>query len=311
MYCADEPRDGPRGARRHGVRGGSALAAILSRQGRPPAANPESLLYSYLTVPRFTAPRWYIEGGAVFMETWMGGGVGRAQGGYDEMVFRAMVRDDAHFYDPLGLASRGAQVDFQIGANAYLYGTRFFTWLAYTYSPEKVVAWIRRDEGSERYYDGSVPAGVRYAARAGLAGLDRVRARVPAAQPRRGAQVPDHAAPQLWPQARSVRFRACTTTRRTGTIYGGFRYPGVVEHVGALNTRDGSGRRLADIKRAMLYRVTSFAYDPASGTAFFTNDNRGVVARPDGGGREDRRGKDAARECADRRDRPSTRSTAR
>ena len=57
----------------------------------------------------------------------MGGGLGRAQGGYDEMVFRAMVRDDAHFYDPLGLASRGVQVDFQVGANAYLYGTRFFT----------------------------------------------------------------------------------------------------------------------------------------------------------------------------------------
>ena len=48
------------------------------------------------------SPRWYLEGSAVFMETWMGGGVGRAQGGYDEMVFRAMVRDDAHFYDPLG-----------------------------------------------------------------------------------------------------------------------------------------------------------------------------------------------------------------
>ena len=82
----------------------------------------------------------------------MGGGLGRAQGGYDEMVFRAMVRDDAHFYDPLGLVSRGALVDFQAGANAYLYGTRFFTWLAYAYSPEKVVAWIRRDEGSARYY---------------------------------------------------------------------------------------------------------------------------------------------------------------
>ena len=76
----------------------------------------------------------------------------RAQGGYDEMVFRAMVRDDAHFYDPLGLASRATQVDFQAGANAYLYGERFFTYLAYTYSPEKVVAWYRRDEGSQRYW---------------------------------------------------------------------------------------------------------------------------------------------------------------
>ena len=47
----------------------------------------------------------------------------------------------------------------------------------------------------------------------------------------------------------------------------------MVEHVGALDTRDGSLRRLADIKRAMLYRVTSLAYDPDSGTVFYTNDN--------------------------------------
>ena len=47
------------------------------------------------------------------------------------MVFRAMVHDDVHFYDPLGLVSQGTKVDFQVGANAYLYGTRFITWLAY------------------------------------------------------------------------------------------------------------------------------------------------------------------------------------
>jgi hypothetical protein len=118
----------------------------------PRSANPESLLYSYLTVPRFTVPRWYLEGSAVFMETWMGGGLGRAQGGYDEMVFRAMVRDGTRFFDPLGLESRGTRIDFQVGANAYLYGGRFFTWLAFRYSPEKVIEWLRRDEGSRRHY---------------------------------------------------------------------------------------------------------------------------------------------------------------
>ena len=47
----------------------------------------------------------------------------------------------------------------------------------------------------------------------------------------------------------------------------------MVDHIGALNTKDGSIQRLADIKRAVLYRVTSLAYDPKTGTAFFTNDN--------------------------------------
>ena len=42
-----------------------------------------------------------------------------------------------------------------------------------------------------------------------------------------------------------------------------------------MNVRDGTSRRLADIRRATRFRVTSFAFDPASGTAFYTNDNTG------------------------------------
>ena len=67
----------------------------------------------------------------MFVETWMAGGIGRAQSGYDEMVFRAMVRDNSRFYDPLGLVSEGTKIDFQVEANSYLYGARFMTWLAY------------------------------------------------------------------------------------------------------------------------------------------------------------------------------------
>ena len=111
------------------------LRRLFQGKVAPVAEHPESILYQYLTVPRIAAPRWYQEGSAVFMETWMGGGLGRAQGGYDEMVFRAMVRDDAQFYDPLGLVSKGTEVDFQAGANAYLYGTRFMSYLALVYSP--------------------------------------------------------------------------------------------------------------------------------------------------------------------------------
>ncbi len=59
----------------------------------------------------------------------------------------------------------------------------------------------------------------------------------------------------------------------SGTLYGAFRYPGTVEHVGAIDVRTGEVRRLADIKRAMLYKVASVAYDPSTGTVFYTNDN--------------------------------------
>ena len=57
------------------------------------ADHPESLWYHYITTPRDVVPRWWLEGAAVFFETWMAGGLGRAQGPWDEMVFRAMVRD--------------------------------------------------------------------------------------------------------------------------------------------------------------------------------------------------------------------------
>ena len=114
--------------------------------------HPESIIYNYLTVPRLTTPRWYLEGAAVFMETWMSGGVGRAQGAYDEMVFRSMVRDGATFYSNLGLVSEGTSIDFQAGVNAYLYGTRFVSYLAFQYSPEQVIEWLRRGDDSERYY---------------------------------------------------------------------------------------------------------------------------------------------------------------
>jgi len=238
----------------------------------PRPQNPETLLYSYLTVPRFTAPRWYLEGAAVFMETWMDGGLGRAQGGYDEMVFRAMVRDDAHFYDPLGLVSRGVQIDFQIGANAYLWGTRFFTWLAYTYSPEKVVAWLKRDDGSARYYADNFRQ---------VFGLPLDQAWQDWIAFEREFQQRNLQAVRTYPLTplRKLGAGAVGSISRmyydeaSETIYAAFRYPGFVEHVGALNTRDGSEKRLADIKGAKLYKVASFAYDPASGTAFFTNDN--------------------------------------
>jgi len=233
---------------------------------------PETLLYSYLTIPRYATPRWYSEGGAVFSETWMSGGLGRAQGGYDEMVFRAMVRDDAHFYDPLGLVSRGVKVDFQSTANAYLYGTRFFTWLAYKYSPEKALAWIRRDEGSERYYADrfqQVFGTSLDAAWQEWIAFEHDFQRRNLAELRKYPITPYHT---LVPQAVGSMSRTYYD-QSTNEILAAFTYPGVVPHVGALSLKDGSTRRLADIKGAVLYKVASFAYDPATSTAFYTNDN--------------------------------------
>ena len=103
--------------------------------------------------PRHYATRWFHEGIATFMETWMAGGLGRAMGGWDEMVFRTMVHDDAYIYDVVGLESEGMSADFQTGANSYLYGTRFMTWLCYTYGPDKFLQWITRGEDTNAISD--------------------------------------------------------------------------------------------------------------------------------------------------------------
>ena len=238
----------------------------------PDAQNPESMVYGYLTVPRFMVPRWYLEGSAVFSETWMGGGLGRAQGGYDEMVFRAMVRDDAHFFDPLGLVSLGTRVDFQVGVNAYLYGTRFMTWLAYAHGPDKLVQWVKRDEGSKRYYSDNfehvygVPLETAWNE---WIAFEHEFQRKNLAEVRK---FPITKQRQLVPRALGSVSRAYYD-ESTNTLYGAYRYPGTVEHVGALNLKDGSVQVLTDVKGAMLYRVTSLAFDPDTKTIFYTSDN--------------------------------------
>lgn len=234
--------------------------------------HPESLLYSWLTVPRFTVPRWLLEGSAVFMETWMNGGLGRAQGGWDEMVFRAMVRDAAPFYDALGLVSRGTRVDFQVGANAYLYGTRFITWLAHEHGPEKVVAWLKRDEGSARHYATQYAQVFGHSLDEGWRRWIAFERRFQQDNLAQVRQQPITALQPLLGRALGSVSRSFVDESR-GELLAAVRYPGVVEHIAALDMKSGTMRRLTDLRGAPLYAVTSLAFDPGSRTLFYTQDN--------------------------------------
>jgi len=234
--------------------------------------HPESILYNYLTTPRVNVPRWYLEGSAVFFETWMAGGLGRGQGGYDEMVWRAKVRDNARFYSPLGLESAGTQVDFQVGVNEYLYGTRFYSYLALTYSPAKVVEWLKRGEGSAGYY--SIQFKRVFGKRLDDAWSDWIAYE-------HEFQKANLAALSAYPLTQTQRLvpRGLGSISRsyydpkTNSLVGAFRYPGVIGHVGMLSLDTGKVRRLQDIKGQMLYQVTSLAFDPDSRTAYYTEDN--------------------------------------
>ena len=113
---------------------------------------PISALWSYLSVPRWYAPRWYHEGIACFMETWLGGGVGRALGGYDEMYFRSIINGGDKLFSVVGLETEGSTMDFQVGANAYLYGTRFVNYLTKTYGYEKMIKFYNRTADSKTFF---------------------------------------------------------------------------------------------------------------------------------------------------------------
>lgn len=118
----------------------------------PDSKYPLSALWSYLDAPRWYAPRWYHEGIACFLETWLSGGVGRSLGGYDEAYFRTRVKEGKDFYSVVGLETEGSTSDVDQGSTAYLYGTRFINYLALTYGYDRLVEFYNRTDESETFY---------------------------------------------------------------------------------------------------------------------------------------------------------------
>jgi WD40 repeat protein len=245
---------------------------IFGGKVMPVAEDPESIFDYFLTSPRDAAPRWYHEGIAVFIETWMAGGMGRAQGPYDEMVFRSMVLDKSHFYDPLGLVSEGTKIDFQVEVNSYLYGTRFMSYIADRHSPEKLIEWVSRSDGSKAYYSSQFRQvfdqkledawrdWINWEKEFQQKNLEAIR---------KYPVTPYH----------DISQRALGSVSRayydpdSQKIYAAFNYPGVVAHVGAISAVNGSVEKLLDVKGPTLYTVTSLTFDPQKKTIFYTTDN--------------------------------------
>ncbi len=233
---------------------------------------PLSILYSYLTTPRMYAPRWYHEGMAVFLETWMSGGFGRALGGYDEMVFRTMVKEDAHFYDTVGLESEGKAIDFQVGQVSYLYGTRFISYLAYVYGPEKVLDWLVRKEGSKASLRGQFKQ---------VYSTDLDSEWVKWIEWERTWQKENLTGVGAYPVTpfKTLSDRPLGSVSRMfwddkrKTLFTAVNYPGEFAHVAAVSPDGWKVRKIAEIATPALYYVTSLAYDPDSGTVFYTTHN--------------------------------------
>jgi hypothetical protein len=233
--------------------------------------DPITILYNYLATPRESTPRWWKEGIAVFLETWMAGGIGRAMGGYDEMVFRTMVQEKKPIYDLLGFESEGTQTDFQVGANSYLYGTRFMNYLAYKYGPEKLIEWTSRHEGSSAYFASAFndvynlsltdtwDQWIKFESEFQKTNIAKLR---------KNPITPYRALAK--PLGGVSRAFYDSTNHK---LYAAIDFPGQVAQIAEIDTRTGEITKLHDIKGAALYYVTSLSYDPSSETLFYTNDN--------------------------------------
>ena len=245
---------------------------LFSGKVMPTSENPLSMIYTYLTNPRRYAPRWFHEGIAVYMETWMSGGIGRTLGGYDEMVFRTMVRDSVYFYDFVGLESEGTAADFEIGQNSYLYGTRFLSFLSSRYGPEKLLAWFNRTDNSNADYvsqfrrvygvplDEEWSRWIRAEQEWQLENLKTIRS------------APVTSYRTVIPQNLGAVSRSHYDSR-TNKIYAAVNYPGSFAHIEEIDLASGARRRICDVPTPAMYYVTSLAYDAATGTLFFTTQN--------------------------------------
>ncbi len=260
------------------ARGDILYRKIFGGKVMPDANNPLSMVYSYMTTPRWYSPRWYHEGIAVFMETWMSGGLGRVLGGYDEMVFRTMVHDSSYFYGVVGLETEGTTIDFQVGVNAYLYGTRFVSYLAYTYGVDKLREFYDRSDSSKRFYASQFRK---------VYGIDINTEWDQWIAWERGFQQENLDYLREYP----ITPRRYITAEPLGsvsnsfydqeenTIYAAMNYPGKPARLVSLDLTDGSMKKIADVSSPALYYVTCVAYEDSGKilyTTTHTTDWRGL-----------------------------------
>jgi hypothetical protein len=238
----------------------------------PNVDDPISIPFSFLGSPRVYSPRWYHEGAAVFMETWLGGGFGRALGGYDEMVFRGLVRDHRYIYDVVGLESEGTSADFQVGANSYLYGTRFMNYLASQYGPEKLASWIVRNNASHAYFEN------QFRKVYGTSLHDEWRRWIGSEREWQQTNLKSIREYPLTP-VRAISPRILGSISRSyydpksNEIYVAVRHTGRMPYIAAIHVESGRIEHLTDVQGGAIYDVTSLAFDPEGRRLFFTTNN--------------------------------------
>jgi Tol biopolymer transport system component len=245
---------------------------IFAGKIMPNTDDPISIPFSFLGSPRVYSPRWFHEGAAVFMETWMGGGFGRALGGYDEMVFRAMVRDDRYMYNVVGLESEGTSADFQVGANSYLYGTRFMNYLARQYGPDKLTSWIVRTNSSHAYFESQFREVYGRSLREEWHRWIAFEHEWQNSNLKLIRQYPVTPVSYISPKVLGSISRSYYDAE-SNVIYVAVRHTGRMPYLAAIHVDTGRVEHLTDVQGGAVYDVASLAFDPDGHRLFFTTNN--------------------------------------
>jgi len=233
---------------------------------------PLSALWSYATTPRWYSPRWYQEGIACFMETWMSGGLGRTMGTYDEMYFRSIVNEQKHLYSLVGLETEGTSIDFQVGANSYLYGTRFVGYLASEYGIEKLKAFFMRTNDSKSFYANQFKQVYKKSVKEAWQdwiewenkfqkeNIDQIKAYpLTSFNPITGKSLGNVSNYGYNPE--------------TGKLYAAINYPGAISQIAEIDKNSGKIRKLATLDSPVMYYSTDLAYDRQKEKIYISEHN--------------------------------------
>ncbi len=202
----------------------------------------------------------------------MSGGLGRALGAYDEMYFRSMVKDHEPIYSVVGLDTEGTTIDFQVGANAYLYGTRFITYLAQAYGNDKVRELYSRSDSSRVFYAAQfrqVYGKSVYDAWAEWTEFERQFQKNNLEKIRR-YPVTDFTPVTEEPLGSFSNIGYDAAGKK---VYAAVNHPGEISQVAELDLKTGKLRKIATLDSPMLYSVTFLAYDPHEKKVFVSEQN--------------------------------------
>ena len=273
---------------------------------------PLSAVWSYLDVPRWYSPRWFHEGIACFLETWLTNGTGRALGGYDETYFRTQIkgqeqgsrvkvqgskfkvqgskskvlqkwRTDAKthntkkLFSVVGLETEGMTSDFQQGATAYLYGTRFINYLVLKYGFDKLVRFYNRTDDSKTFFASQFKEVYGLPLRQAWSEWHAYEKEHQEENLKKIAEYPLTETTPITEECLGAMSPMCIDDT---IAYAAVNHIGDFAHIAEINLNNGKVKKLANIDGAMMYQSSYLALDKRNRRLIWTDRNnkwRGLV----------------------------------